>query len=449
MLRAQSSKTPYGPKSKVEYADPGLQADGKARYPLDSEEHCRAAWSYINQADNAAKYSPGQLKRVKSRIKSAGKRYGITFAEGVAASGRVMASSPQQMLAVELARPGEYQLSTGRRLFTEANLKDAADFFAASGQTRIPIGFGHTDTRFDGDPAFGWVANIRMAKDAKGPVLLGDFVDMADWLAAAAPKYWPNRSIEGFANLAWTDGRTYSLALNRLALLGSTPPAMPNLRSLADLREAIAASAAACGAELISASAPAGLLAGLSPVDTPSPATPAAPPTNETPKETGMDPAKFREALGLTDDVSDDEVMEALVAAGFQPPAENGVTDQAIAASAAKTGGVYTVDSSQLEEFRASAARFDALTKKMEAQERDNTITEAIQAGKLPPARREHYVAAWNADPVGTKNLIATLAANLVPVAASGYSGDGSELDEDDLDREIQRLSGPTARRGA
>lgn len=69
---------PYG---DVSYADPGYQSDGKKRYPLDSEEHCRSAWSYINQAGNAAKYSPDQLKNIKARIMAAGKKYGITFAD--------------------------------------------------------------------------------------------------------------------------------------------------------------------------------------------------------------------------------------------------------------------------------------------------------------------------------------------------------------------------------
>lgn len=69
---------PYG---DVEYADPGYQDDGKKRYPLDTEAHCRAAWSYINQAKNAAKYSPDQLTKIKQRIKKAGKEHGIDFAE--------------------------------------------------------------------------------------------------------------------------------------------------------------------------------------------------------------------------------------------------------------------------------------------------------------------------------------------------------------------------------
>jgi peptidoglycan hydrolase-like protein with peptidoglycan-binding domain len=67
---------PYG---DVSYADPGYQADGKKRYPIDSEEHCKAAWSYINQADNAGKYSPEHLASIKDRIKAAGKEYNITF----------------------------------------------------------------------------------------------------------------------------------------------------------------------------------------------------------------------------------------------------------------------------------------------------------------------------------------------------------------------------------
>jgi len=71
---AADPKEPYG---DVKYADPGYQDDGKKRYPLDSEEHCRAAWSYINQADNAAEYSPDELKAIKGRIAAALKRYGV------------------------------------------------------------------------------------------------------------------------------------------------------------------------------------------------------------------------------------------------------------------------------------------------------------------------------------------------------------------------------------
>jgi len=71
---AEDSKKPYG---DVEYADPGYQSDKKKRYPVDTEAHARAAWSYINQADNASAYSSDDLAKVKAKIKAACKKFGI------------------------------------------------------------------------------------------------------------------------------------------------------------------------------------------------------------------------------------------------------------------------------------------------------------------------------------------------------------------------------------
>lgn len=73
---AEKSKTPYG---DVQYADPGYQSDGVKRYPLDTKAHVKAAWSYVNQADNAKAYSANQLKRIKGRIKAAAKKFGVTI----------------------------------------------------------------------------------------------------------------------------------------------------------------------------------------------------------------------------------------------------------------------------------------------------------------------------------------------------------------------------------
>lgn len=63
------------------FADPGFQGDKQKRYPLDSEEHVRAAWSYINMPKNARKYDPSDLAKVKARIKTAAKKYGIEIAD--------------------------------------------------------------------------------------------------------------------------------------------------------------------------------------------------------------------------------------------------------------------------------------------------------------------------------------------------------------------------------
>jgi len=56
----------------VEFADPVNK-----KYPIDTETHIRAAWSYINHKDNAAKYDADEVKTIKNRIKRAAKKHGI------------------------------------------------------------------------------------------------------------------------------------------------------------------------------------------------------------------------------------------------------------------------------------------------------------------------------------------------------------------------------------
>jgi hypothetical protein len=75
---AKDGDQPYG---DVEYADPGYQSDGKKRYPLDSEKHVHAAWSYINMPKNAKKYSSEQLAHIKGKIHAAGKKFDIEFSD--------------------------------------------------------------------------------------------------------------------------------------------------------------------------------------------------------------------------------------------------------------------------------------------------------------------------------------------------------------------------------
>jgi hypothetical protein len=59
------------------WADPGYQADKKQRYQLDSKQNAKSAWAFINQKDNASKYTANQLKRVKQRIVKALKKFGV------------------------------------------------------------------------------------------------------------------------------------------------------------------------------------------------------------------------------------------------------------------------------------------------------------------------------------------------------------------------------------
>ena len=60
----------------VEFADPVNN-----KYPIDTPDHVRAAWSYINHEDNAAKYRPDEVRLIKDRIKRAAKKHGVEISE--------------------------------------------------------------------------------------------------------------------------------------------------------------------------------------------------------------------------------------------------------------------------------------------------------------------------------------------------------------------------------
>jgi hypothetical protein len=62
------SVKPEKPCGNVHYADPGYQLDRRKRYPIDTDRNIRAAWNYINNPDNAKKYTEDQLKRIKATI---------------------------------------------------------------------------------------------------------------------------------------------------------------------------------------------------------------------------------------------------------------------------------------------------------------------------------------------------------------------------------------------
>jgi hypothetical protein len=290
---ADDPEKPYG--NDVEYADPGLREDGKSRYALDSEAHCKAAWEHVTQDDNAAKYMADQLKTVKGRIRAALKRYGV----------EVEAS------AAEPEPPPDPQPE-------------------------------HPETE---------------------------------------------------------------------------APAMPG--------------ASSCPAPLTAAEA-----------------TETTAPTAEEKGAGLMDPAKIREGLGLAPDASDDEVRAALVTAGLAPPAADlsgQQLDQRVAANATRNG-LITIDPEQLQQYKDAMVQAAGLAKRLAAQERDTAIDKAVADGKFPPSRRQNYEKAWDADPDGTRELIASLAVGLVPVTAMGYSTDAAE---DTLwDSEYARLFPKEASRG-
>jgi hypothetical protein len=56
----------------VTFADPVNN-----KYPIDTAERVRAAWSYIHHENDADKYQPDEVKLIEQRIEAAAKKFGV------------------------------------------------------------------------------------------------------------------------------------------------------------------------------------------------------------------------------------------------------------------------------------------------------------------------------------------------------------------------------------
>lgn len=64
-------------RGEREYGDVMFADPVNNKYPIDTDEHIRAAWSYINHKDNAAKYDKDEVETIKDRIMKAAKKHDI------------------------------------------------------------------------------------------------------------------------------------------------------------------------------------------------------------------------------------------------------------------------------------------------------------------------------------------------------------------------------------
>ena len=70
-----SARDDVNPKAgKKKYGDVAFADEKNKKYPIDSEDHIRAAWNYINKKKNADKYSSGDLETIKGKIIAAWKK---------------------------------------------------------------------------------------------------------------------------------------------------------------------------------------------------------------------------------------------------------------------------------------------------------------------------------------------------------------------------------------
>lgn len=73
-----SRREDVNPKTGIEkYGDVEFADSTNNKYPIDTEEHIRAAWSYIHHENNADEYDEDEVETIKNRIRRAAENHGI------------------------------------------------------------------------------------------------------------------------------------------------------------------------------------------------------------------------------------------------------------------------------------------------------------------------------------------------------------------------------------
>lgn len=141
---------------------------------------------------------------------------------------------------VELMHTGTWSTSTGEFTFTSGDFVAAVAALDCPAVRRPVLKLGHTDPRFDGQPAVGYIGNLRSADNAR--TLVGDYEGMPGWLGtqdenggSVLASAFPDRSIEGEYNFRCSMGHLHPFVITAVALLGEAEPAIGSLESLQDV----------------------------------------------------------------------------------------------------------------------------------------------------------------------------------------------------------------------
>ncbi|MGO4143708.1 head maturation protease, ClpP-related [Paenarthrobacter sp. YAF11_1] len=157
---------------------------------------------------------------------------------------------------------------------------------------------------------------------------------------------------------------------------------------------------------------------------------PAEPKDTTHPQEEGTDTMSdalkkgLRERLGISAEANLND--DALLAAVDEVLAEQ---DTAAPTAAA---GTVVLDEAQYADLQAAAAEGREARNQQLAAERAAIVDSAVNDGRIPPARRDHWINALAADP-GIAETLAGLAPGLVNLSPAGYTGGVDQAsDEDD-----------------
>ncbi|MCA2275497.1 hypothetical protein JF780_05760 [Mycobacterium intracellulare] len=379
----------------------------------------------------------------------------------------------------ELMKVGNWKVRSGHDFKVTPELIKAAVAAHESGVLRKPtIRIGHGDERFSGDPAMGFVDNLRISED--GDTLYGDLLGVPQGFAEIMPSAYPSLSIEGMYDYTAPDGTEHDFVLTGLALLGATAPGISELKSVQDVADFYEADIAAAVGEIggtavviEAADAPkpygdvkyADPKNGKYPIDTKEHVRAAWSYINMPKNQKGYSPAelaeikgrikaaakrfgitieaseaseekgavvalpeKLAEALGI--DASADEDAIAAAWETYTADAEQAKTEleEKVAASA-PPAGVVQLDSDQYQNLVAAAEAGQRAEARQLAEDREHLVMAAVRDGRITPASKADWIKALEVDPGGhNKTALAGLKPGLIPVVEAGHAGVAGQI---------------------
>lgn len=126
---------------------------------------------------------------------------------------------------------------------------------------------------------------------------------------------------------------------------------------------------------------------------------------------------QMRESLGLDDSATKEDILAAIAAkpADEEDSGDDSSTATDPAPAPAPAEGTVTVDSETLATLRAQAARGDEAHRRQQKEDREALVSAAVKDGRIPPARKDHWLKQLEIDP-GAAASLASLEPGLIPV---------------------------------
>lgn len=142
---------------------------------------------------------------------------------------------------VELVAVGKWNAGTGVARITDDDVRAAVAALDCPGIRNPVIKLGHqepdpdaTRIRWDGEPAVGWISNMRLSDN--GAKVLGDYTGVPAWLVDVMPSAYPQRSVEIQRDFLCQIGHVHPFVITAVSLLGVAPPAVGVIKSLHDVQ---------------------------------------------------------------------------------------------------------------------------------------------------------------------------------------------------------------------